>query len=332
MNIPGAVPSVSTRPMKHVHKVCVLAGEALGRYAFGDSHPFGPKRLPAFLAEFERRGLAQTTLMADPRVAEQEEIERFHHHDYVEWVKSCSGDGYGYLDGGDTPVFPGVYEAAATVVGSAITACERIMDGECERAFLPVGGLHHAGRDCAAGFCVFNDCGVVIESLLQVFALERIAYVDIDAHHGDGVLYGFEDHPGVIIADIHEDGRFLYPGTGFADETGKGKARGTKLNIPLRPGAADGDFFAAWGKAEAFIDRFSPEFIVFQCGADCLAGDPITHLQLSPACHRHAAECLCRLADGQCRGRILGLGGGGYALHNLAVAWCEVVEAFLQDP
>jgi acetoin utilization protein AcuC len=308
--------------------VCVFTGEALGEYAFGDSHPFGPRRLPAFLDEFRRRGLDRMVQMEASREATQEEIERFHHHDYVEWVKRCSRRGHGFLDGGDTPVFPGIYEAAATVAGSAICACEKIMNGECQRAFLPIGGLHHAGRDHAAGFCVFNDCGVVIESLMRVYALERIVYVDIDAHHGDGVFYAFEGVSRVVIADIHEDGRFLYPGTGFADETGTGEAKGTKLNIPLPPGAGDADFFSAWEEAEAFVERFSPEFIVFQCGADCLAGDPITHLQYSPACHRHAAERLCLLADRHCRGRILGLGGGGYALNNLAVAWCEVVETF----
>ena len=131
---------------------------------------------------------------------------------------------------------------------------------------------------------------------------------------------------------MHEDGHYLYPGTGFAGETGKGEAKGTKLNLPLPPSAGDADFFKEWKKAEAFICSFSPEFILFQCGADCLRGDLITHLNLSPEAHRHAATRLCALAEDVCGGRILAMGGGGYALENLAAAWCAVVEAFIEAP
>jgi acetoin utilization protein AcuC len=156
-----------------------------------------------------------------------------------------------------------------------------------------------------------------------------VAYVDIDAHHGDGVLYGFEDDPNVVIADIHEDGRFLYPGTGFEHETGSGDAAGSKLNIPLPPGSGDDEFADAWRRAEAHIDAARPELVILQCGADGLAGDPLTHLRYSPAAHRLAASRLCAIADRHCGGRLLALGGGGYSPTGIAEGWCTVVETML---
>jgi len=313
-------------------QVCICIGEELGRYAFGNDHPFGPKRLPAFVQEAERRGLIEKLHLFDPVQASDAQISRFHTQEYIERVKACSKSGSGFLDYGDTPAFAGVYEAAATVAGTVLDAVRRIMQGECRRAFVPIAGLHHARRGQAAGFCAFNDCGIAIEALFYEHGLKRVAYVDIDAHHGDGVFYAFEDHPGVVIADVHEDGRYLYPGTGFAGETGKSGAKGTKLNLPLPPQAEDADFFEAWENAEAFVRSFSPEFILFQCGADCLRGDPITHLNLSAEAHHHVASRLCALAEDACGGRILAMGGGGYALDNLAAAWCAVVEAFLEAP
>ena len=204
------------------------------------------------------------------------------------------------------------------------------MPGEAARAFVPIAGLHHAGRDHAAGFCVFNDCGVAIEYLRDKHGLQRIAYVDIDAHHGDGVFYGFEDDPDLIFADIHEDGRYLYPGTGAASETGKGRAAGTKLNIPLPPGAGDTEFDEVWPAVMSHLRAARPEFIIMQCGADSLEGDPITHLRFTENAHARAAADLCRLADEQCNGRIVGTGGGGYNRHNLARAWTRVVQAFAE--
>jgi len=310
--------------------MCLYYGEALGRYAFGREHPFGPLRLPAFMAEAGERGLLERVCACVPAQADQAAIERFHTAAYIDRVRKASVSGAGLLDAGDTPAFPGVYEAAATVAGSVLDAVARIMDGRCRRAMVPIAGLHHARRNGAAGFCVFNDCGIAIEALLQVYELERIAYVDIDAHHGDGVFYGFEDDPRVIIADMHEDGRYLYPGTGFARESGKGAAKGSKLNIPMPPGADDAAFLAAWEKVEGFVRAHEPRFILFQCGADSLAGDPITHLAYSASAHRHAAARLCALADDLCKGRLLALGGGGYRLDNLSAAWCAVLESMLE--
>ena len=311
--------------------VCVTIGEQLARYGFGEGHPFGPDRLAAFWTEVQAQGLDRQLIQCPPGSAGRELLERFHTPEYVERVISQSAAGAGYLDCGDTPAFPGIYEAACTVVGSVLDAVERIMKAECRHAFVPIAGLHHARRDSAAGFCVFNDCGIAIETLRLQYSLQRIAYVDIDAHHGDGVFYSFEEDADLIFADLHEDGRVLYPGTGAAEETGKGRARGTKLNIPMPPESGDDLFYPAWQRLEDFVDRHSPQFILFQCGADSIAGDPITHLRYTPAAHRHAAQRLKYLAEKHCQGRLLAMGGGGYNRDNLARAWTAVTAALLES-
>src|SRR5438067_852984 len=179
-----------------------------------------------------------------------------------------------------------------------------------------------------AGFCVFNDCGVAIE-LLKRQGLKRVGYVDIDAHHGDGVFYAFEEDPAVVFADLHEDGRYLYPGTGARQESGRGAAEGTKLNLPLPPGADDEVSAQVWPQVVAHLEKFSPEFIILQCGADSIEGDPITHLRFSPRVHGRAARELAALAERLGHGRVLALGGGGYHRENLARAWTAVVENLL---
>jgi acetoin utilization protein AcuC len=308
--------------------VGVVVSERLARYGFGDGHPFGPDRLAAFVREFATRGLAQRVTTLEPRSASDQELRSFHSLEYLEFVRRASASGTGLLDAGDTPAFKGVYEAAAGIVGATLSAMETVMAGQCRRAFVPIAGLHHAARNRAAGFCVFNDCGVAIEQLKRA-GLKRIAYVDIDAHHGDGVFYAFEDDDAVVFADLHEDGRYLYPGTGAASETGRGAALGMKLNVPLPPGADDEVFAQVWPRVTAHLRKFSPEFIILQCGADSIEGDPITHLRLSPQSHGRAARELAELAETLGHGRVLALGGGGYNRANLAHAWTAVVENLL---
>ena len=304
----------------------LIAGPAIAAYGFPGGHPFGPDRHAAFMAELEQSPCFSELNIVAPGVASREQLELFHTARYIDFVRAQSAIGHGLLDQGDTPAFAGVYEAAAAVSGGTLLALDRIMSGEAERAFIPIGGLHHARRDGAAGFCVFNDCGIAIEHARQRHGLTRIAYVDIDAHHGDGVYYGFEDDPDVIIADTHEDGRYLYPGTGRREETGSGRAQGTKLNLPLAPGAGDAEFFAAWDEIEAFLEGFAPELYLLQCGADSVAGDPITHLEFSVEAHAHAVTRLRALAEGTAQGRLLAMGGGGYNRQNLAACWTRVVE------
>ena len=306
--------------------IIVITGPELAAYGFPNGHPFGPDRHDAFMAELEQSVCVSFLDRRPSREASREEIESFHTPEYIDLVIKLSEIGAGYLDGGDTPAYPGVYEAAAHTVGGTLNALQSVLEGVVPRAFNPIGGLHHAARDTAAGFCVFNDAAVAIAIALDRFGLKKVAYVDIDAHHGDGVFYGFEDDPRVIFADVHEDGRFLYPGTGNRSETGKGEAVGTKLNIPMSPGSDDSAFLAIWDEVEAHIEAGSPQLIFLQCGADSLAGDPITHLNYSADAHAHAARRLRTLADRYCGGRIIAMGGGGYNRSNLASAWTRVVE------
>jgi acetoin utilization protein AcuC len=310
--------------------VLLVAGEEIARYGFGDGHPFGPDRHDAFMRELHQSGLDGRVLRGSARAATKEELEAFHTPAYVELVRERSATGHGYLDAGDTPAWRGLYEAASNVVGATLNAVDAVMSGKARRAFIPIAGLHHASRGHAAGFCVFNDCGVAIEMLRRRHDVRRVAYVDIDAHHGDGVYYAFEDDPDVLFADLHEDGRYLYPGTGLAEETGTGAARGTKLNLPLPPGASDAQYRTAWSRVEDYLQDNEPEFILFQCGADSLEGDPITHLCLSENAHAHAAARLCAIADELGHGRVVGMGGGGYNRRNIARAWTRVVQSFVE--
>jgi acetoin utilization protein AcuC len=305
---------------------CLFVGEPLGKYGFPQGHPLSVDRQGAFWRAARSRGLDRAVAVAHAAAAPRRAIELFHEPAYLERVIEASRRGEGCLDYGDTPAFPGCYEIAAHVVGAALEGARRIMSGEAKRTFQPIGGLHHARRGGAAGFCVFNDLGVLIETLRQEHRLRRIAYVDIDVHHGDGVFYEFEHDPELIVVDIHQDGAFIYPGTGAASETGRGAARGTKLNLPLPPGAGDEMFFRAWESAERFLERFEPQLFIMQCGADGLAGDPLADLRLTPAAHAHAARRVRRLAERYADGRLMAFGGGGYSLENLAMAWCAVLE------
>jgi len=310
-------------------KVHVYKGEEIARYGFGDPHPFGTDRHDVFHDELAAADLGESIYYAHPRRASVDELALFHTADYIDRVSRLSVTGKGFLDDGDTPAVKGIFDAASDVVGSVLSAADKIMHGDARRAFIPIAGLHHATRDSAAGFCVFNDCGIAAEYLRKNHGLKRIAYVDIDAHHGDGVFYGFEDDPDLIFADIHQDGRTLYPGTGAETETGKGRARGTKLNIAMAPNATDDDFRSAWRRVEDYLRHAKPEFILFQCGADSLEGDPITQLRYTEAAHAEAATSLCQIADEYCEGRIIGMGGGGYNRRNIARAWTRVVQSFV---
>jgi acetoin utilization protein AcuC len=316
--------------MAYASEVLLCAGEALRRYGFPDGHPLSVDRQQAFLDEAQRRGLLSPVTLLPPRIAGDQELLGFHTREYVDSVKRGSQSGGGWLDDGDTPCFPGLFEAAGAVAGTALDALSRLIAGEAPRSFQPIGGLHHARRDAAAGFCAVNDIGVVVESLRRDHRVQRIAYVDIDVHHGDGVFYAYEDDPDLIVVDIHEDGRFLYPGTGHAYERGSGAAEGSKLNLPLSPGATDADFLRAWGEAEEFLRHRRPAFILLQCGVDSLHGDPLAHLALTPKAHAHATARLCRLANELCEGRLMALGGGGYSLRNISHGWCAVLEELLR--
>jgi len=307
-----------------------LFGEQLTLYSFGPYHPMNSSRIRRFFDLFESSGLRgrEGVILLEPILASKSLITLFHDEEYVEFIRRASAFGYGYLDYGDTPAFLGVYEASAYVVGSTLRAFEAVASGEVNHAFNPMGGLHHARRGSAAGFCVFNDIGVLIE-VAKMRGMRRILYIDIDAHHGDGVFYEYEEDPEVFIIDFHEDGRFLYPGTGFAWERGKGAAEETKLNVPLHPGSGDEEFLRKLEEALPFLEASRPDLVILQAGGDGIEGDPITHLCYTHRVHEKVAEVAREIADRYAGGRLIVLGGGGYEATNTAGAWLRVIEKLL---
>jgi len=313
----------------------VILGKELSNYSFGEKHPLNSGRLDAFWSQISQSETIDSgnLKLLSPALADETTISSFHDKNYINFVKESSKTGLGYLDSGDTPSFKGVFEASMYVVGSTLLAIDTVINNTngILHAFNPIGGLHHARRNAAGGFCVFNDIGNAIIYARKKYNLKKILYVDIDAHHGDGVYYEFEQDPDLIIADIHEDGSFLYPGTGFESENGLGAGKGSKLNLPLHPGATDSDFISAFMKIENFINSMNFDLIIFQCGADGLSGDPLTHLRYTEKSHEYAAKALHKVAHDKSHGRIIGLGGGGYNKQNLAIAWKKVVESFATD-
>ena len=312
------------------YSCCVYLGDKLAAYGFGENHPFGPQRHKVFEQAFYHQQLDQKVDILSPVKTDQQTLELFHTNEYIQKVIEQSKFGVGYLDSGDTPAFTGMFEAACFVAGSVVDAIDQLMSAHYKTAFVPIAGLHHARRHIAAGFCVINDCGIAIETLFQKYNLRRVAYVDIDAHHGDGVFYSFEDDPRLVFADMHEDGRFLYPGTGAITETGKGIATGTKLNIPMPPQSDDELFYKMWPHVEQFLEKHQPEFILFQCGADSIKDDPITHMEYSEKAHAFATKRLAEIAERYCGGKLLAMGGGGYNHDNIAKTWTAVVNALAE--
>ncbi len=310
----------------------LVYGEELLSYDFGPSHVMNSARLKSFFTSLESSGLLSDSriLLIKPRRATMEEIALYHDRKYIEFVEEMSEEGKGLLDHGDTPAFPGVFEAASLVVGSTLEALEAVMRRDALYSMNPMGGLHHARRGKAAGFCVFNDVGVLIEKARREYGLRKILYVDLDAHHGDGVMYDYYYDPDLYIVDFHESGRYLYPGTGFEGETGGGEAIGTKLNIPLKPWATDRDFEEKMEKAKQFVSQKSFELTIFQAGADSIAGDPITHLKLSASAHLQMVSFLKELSSKSGMRPLIILGGGGYNPNNTAEVWLKIVNALIK--
>ena len=314
-------------------QLTVVYGPALLAYDFGPEHPFSSLRGRLTLDLMREVGLLDlpNVQVVPPVEAEREELFIFHTREFVDFVQNASVRGYGYLDGGDTPAFEGGYEAALTVVGGSLRAIELVMTGQTRYALLPIGGLHHGHPGRASGFCIFNDISVCIKRLQRDYGVKRIAYVDMDAHHGDGVVYGFYDDPGVLTIDFHEDGRYLFPGTGELHEIGRGAAAGTKINIPMPPYSSDQSFFYAFDElVPAALRKFKPEIILMVCGVDSHGGDPLTDMNYSSASYLHAVRNLRQLAGELCDDRLIVWGAGGYDAGTCATRWTEV-GALLAD-
>ncbi|MEM1578006.1 MAG: acetoin utilization protein AcuC [Candidatus Pacearchaeota archaeon] len=299
----------------------VVLDDKLKLYSFSD-HPFNNRRYNNFVNAFnEYREKIKNVEIINARKASDDEILLFHTLGYINFVKIKSKDGYGYLDYGDTPTFPGCYEASCYVVGAVLNAIDKMIKRK-DNAFVPIAGLHHAYPDRAAGFCIFNDVGIAINYLRKNYSIEKILYFDIDAHHGDGVYYSFESDPNLFIVDFHQ--MPLYPGTGYSYENGKGKARGTKLNIPLQPRSDDKIFIKNLDKVKEFLNKFKAEFIIAQMGVDSMLGDSLGNLSFTKA-HGIASEFLLNYAK-KWKTNILALGGGGYNNENIINGWMQVIE------
>jgi len=321
----------------------------LDAYDLAPYHPLRPERVSGTIALIAELGLSgpDGPLRAIPaRPATRAELERAHDARYIEAVIACS-DGtttapaFG-LGTGDNPVFVGMHDVSALIAGATLVAVEAVTSGAFTRAFAPAGGLHHAHRDHASGFCVYNDVAVAIAAALERDPALRVCYLDVDAHHGDGVQAIFYDEPRVLTISLHESGRYLFPGTGFPDERGSGTALGTAINVPMPPYADDECYRLAFERAVApAVRAFAPDILVTQNGADANHADPLTTLGLSLAGSAWLSRASVALAADVCGGRIVATGGGGYAWERVvprawtavaaALAEAELPEDFLAD-
>lgn len=305
-------------------KTVFVYDDAFISYDFGPFHPLKPIRLK-LMAELARSmNLLDSPQISvvKPAMADVEQIQLFHTREYVGIVERSSRTGEGLLDLGDTPAFKGCFESSRLYVGGSILGADLLMQGSADHAFNPAGGLHHAHPDSASGFCIFNDPAIVVAYLKHRYGTKRALYLDVDAHHGDGVMYGFYSDPSLLNIDFHEDGRYLFPGTGFPHEIGKGEARGLKVNVPLYPGAGDQTYLKAFREiVPRMVEAFQPEVMLMQCGADSHFDDRLANLRLTTTCYEEMVRTIHELAHKICNGRILLFGGGGYSLSSVVRCW-----------
>ena len=290
------------------------------RYDFGPDHPLKPVRVHLTVELIRSCGLVDDPdVLVLPRAQfTADDVLKLHTEQYVEAVMGASerpdslvGIEFG-IGFGDNPAFAGMHDASLEVCGASVAAARAVWEGQAIHAFSPAGGLHHAMRNRAWGFCIYNDPVAGIHWLLE-HGVGRIAYVDVDTHHGDGVQTFYYRDPRVLTISLHESGRYLFPGTGFPDEIGEGDARGTALNVPLEP-STNGEVWL-----EAFesvvpdaLDAFKPDVLVTQLGCDTHATDPLAHLALTTNDYRTIGSRLHALAHQHTDGRWVALGGGGY--------------------
>lgn len=300
----------------------VVVDDIAKAYDFGPSHPLRPDRVLLTYDNIRTLGLLgeKGAREVESSSASDDQIGAVHDLDFIETVKGIdsgavperAGFEYG-LGTGDNPIFRGMHRAAAAVCGASLKAAEAVASGGFTHAFNPAGGLHHARRREASGFCIYNDPAVAIARILEMRPAWRVMYVDVDVHHGDGVQWIFYDEPRVLTVSLHQSGRYLYPGTGFEDEIGGAAARGTSANLPLDPGTGRDDYLWA---LEALLDplaeAFSPDVIVTQLGADTHWGDPLANLGLTMPAYPRMARILHDVVHRRAGGRWVATGGGGY--------------------
>jgi acetoin utilization protein AcuC len=313
----------------------VVWDDGLTRYDFGPGHPFNPVRIRLTIELARSLGVLEApgVSVVSPSPATDGELETVHDVEYVEAVRHAGRalvpDLRFGLGTADDPVFEGMHEAASLVVGATLAAAQAVWSGAAVHAVNIAGGHHHAMRGNASGFCVYNDLAVAIKWLLSAGA-ERVAYVDLDVHHGDGVQAAFYDDPRVLTISLHEHPLTLFPGTGLPGETGTGAGEGYAVNVALPAGTGDAGWLRAFDAvAIPMLRAFKPTVLVTQHGCDSHRLDPLAHLELTVDGQRQAQLLLHELAHELCDGRWISTGGGGYALvqvvprtwtHLLAVA------------
>ncbi len=302
-------------------------------YDLGDDHPLDPVRLDLTMRLAAELGVLEGVEPLAPQQAPDEEVQRVHVPSYLTAVKSAPEApfrvGHG-LGTDDNPIFFGMHEASALVCGGSLLGAREIAEGRADRAVNIAGGLHHAMPDRAAGFCVYNDCAVAISWLLD-HGFDRVAYVDVDVHHGDGVQAAFYDDPRVLTVSLHQHPLTLWPGTGWPGEIGKDAAAGSAVNVPLPPGTGDSGWLRAFHAiVPSLLRAFRPQILVTQCGADSHAEDPLANLGLSVDGHRAIYRALRDLAEETAGGRWLATGGGGYGLFRVVPrSWTHLLATVL---
>jgi acetoin utilization protein AcuC len=306
--------------------LAVVWDEALRAYDFGPGHPLAPIRV-----QLAMRLAGDFGLLASPGVevlgpvvpASLDRLTAVHDVDYIAAVQHASENPYDAdplrgLGTPDDPAFAGMHEASALVAGATLMAAEAVHSGRVQHAVNIAGGLHHAMPASASGFCIYNDIGVAIAWLLEQ-GVERIAYIDVDVHHGDGVQEMFYDDPRVLTISIHESPRTLFPGTGYPDEVGGPGALGSAVNLALPAGTGDQGWLRAFhAVVPDVLEAFAPQVIVSQHGCDTHIDDPLAHLALTVDGQRMSYEAIHRWAHRHCDGRWIAVGGGGYE-------WVDVV-------
>jgi acetoin utilization protein AcuC len=321
--------------------------DALGAYNLGDEHPLSPTTRALAVDLIRAYGMLDRpdVVEIDPERATDEQIQSVHAPAYVAAVKRYSADpdlaaaweasNWGLAAGGDTPSFAGMHEAAADICGASVTAALAVWNGEVDQVFCPGGGLHHAFANRAAGFCIYNDPAVAISALLDAGA-ERVAYVDVDVHHGDGTQWIFYADPRVLTCSVHESGKFLFPGTGGLSERGAGDGVGYSVNVPLPALAGEGAYLRAVDEVIApAVRAFRPDVVVTQNGVDPHHADPLAHLQITMDTFPKLWRSLHDVAFDAAAGKWVALGGGGYNVDVLPRAWAmlfaEMVGAELAN-
>jgi acetoin utilization protein AcuC len=306
--------------------------DALLQYEFKDDHPLKPDRLFLTYELSQAVGLLKHVKLIEPTMPTREDLETFHSQAFIDAVIE-SGDSlrsrpeYG-LGTMDNPVFPNLYDAAARYVGATLDTMKAMMNG-ASRAFVISGGLHHAHESMASGFCIFNDVVISIK-YLQNQRTARVLYLDIDAHHGDGVQNAFFGSKDVLTISIHQHGQTLFPGTGYAHENGSGEGVGYSVNVPVLPGAGSDELIQTFDEIVVpLFDAFQPDLLVTQLGVDAHFLDPIAQLSYSTRGYEHVLRKLKEMAEKTCDIGWLAVGGGGYHPVNVARLWTLFLSVML---